>query len=276
MFKTSHRLPRLASLVLATTCLCGLSLPICAGPIVLQDGKAPADAMVDTSKLVTLEHQDTLPVDELINWDKSNAPPAAPQGRASSTTAAQATASSPAKPAQAVASAATAAANTQPTVGDELRKSIKEGVRPVYDQLLESGAIDAVHDVKESLGLNKGQWNDPAQADGQPKAANQWDTPETFQPPKTAAQAQMDRELAGMMREKLIDQITPWVVGLVGLYILGYLAKLLYGYMRWKSARRMEQHIHRAKRHAAHSQRSARSPAGTPTQQAPLEPDKPV
>lgn len=274
MFKTSHRLPRLASLVLATTCLCGLSLPAGAGPVVLQDGKAPADAMVDTSKLVTLEHQDTIPVDELIHWDKPAA--TAPQGRASSATAAQAAASSPAKPAQAAASAATAASPQQPTVGDELRKNIKESVRPVYEQLLESGAIDAVHDVKESLGLNKGQWNDPAQASGQPKATNQWDTPEAFQPPRTAAQAQMDRELAGMMREKLIDQITPWVIGLVGLYILAYLTKLLYGYVRWKSARRVEQRIHRAKRQAARSQRSARAPGSPPTHQAPLESDKPV
>ena len=274
MFETTHHLPRLASLVLAATCLYGLSLPAGAGPIVLQDGKAPADAMVDTSKLVTLEHQDTLPVDELIQWDKPAA--TAPQGRASSAAAAQAMASSPAKPAQAAASAATAATATQPTAGDELRKSIKEGVRPVYEQLLESGAIDAVHDVKESLGLNKGQWSDPAQADGQPKAANPWDTPGANQPPRTAAQAQMDRELAGMMREKLIDQITPWVIGLVVLYIVAYLAKLLYGYIRWRSARRVEQRIHRAKRHAAHNQRSTHRPAGTPTQQAPLEPDKPV
>lgn len=274
MHRTSHRLRRLALQATATACLCGLTLPVGAGPIVLQDGKAPADAMVDTSKLVTLEQQDTLPVDELIQWDKPAA--TAPQGRASSAAAAQATASSPAKPAQAAASAATAVASTQPTVGDELRKNIKESVRPVYEQLLDSGAIDAVHDVKESLGLNKGQWNDQTQAGGQPKASNQWDTPGANLPPRTAAQAQMDRELAGMMREKLIDQITPWVIGLVGLYILAYLTKLLYGYVRWRSARRLEQRISRAKRHAARSQHSARAPSNPPTHQTPLEPDKPV
>lgn len=263
MHNSSYRLPRLVLLALAAAWLWGLTTPAGAGPIVLQDTQQSADAMVDTSKLVTLEHDDNIP-----NWDKPTAPSVTTKGPAKAGDAPLAAASAPAKPVQPNAALSPEGAASQPSLGKDLRSSIKETVRPVYDQLVESGAVEALHDVKEGLGLDKNQWTDQNKAVGEPKSPGQWDTPETSQAPRTDAQAQMDREMAGMMREKLIDQLTPWLAGLLGLYLLGFLIKLLYGYVRWRSARRNERLIKRAKRHTAHRShstgaRTASMPLGT-------------
>lgn len=260
MHKTSFRSPRLAALALAAACLCALTAPARAGPIVLQDTKPPANTVVDTSELETLEHDDNIP-----NWDKPLIPSGPITTSAKPGDTALAPASAPAKPALPAQPAAVA--SSQPSPGQDLRNNIKESVRPVYDQLLESGAVEALHDVKESLGLDKDAWSDPDRPAGAAKASNPWSPPGGDLPPRTAAQAQMDRELAGMMREKLIDQLTPWVVGLLGLYLLGFVIKLLLGYVRWKSARRNERIIQRAKRQAAHRShssgaRTAPSPLG--------------
>jgi hypothetical protein len=261
MHKTSFRSLRLAVLALAATCLCGLSAPAGAGPIVLQDTKPPANTMIDTSELVTLEHDDNIP-----NWDKPPVPSGPTQASTKPGDVALAPASAPAKPALPAPPAA--GASSQPSQSQDLRNNVKESVRPVYDQLLESGAIEALHDVKESLGLNKDAWNDQDRPAGAAKASSPWDAPDGALPARTTAQAQMDRELADMMRAKLIDQLTPWVAGLLGLYLLGFVIKLLFGYVRWKSARRNERIIKRAKRQAAHrshrtSARTAPSPRGT-------------
>jgi hypothetical protein len=88
-------------------------------------------------------------------------------------------------------------------------------------------------------------------------------------PPRTAAQAQVDRELATMMREKLIDQVTPWLLGLVALYIVIHLIKLVVRYVRWKSNRRLARaqrqamrRIHTSSRkHSNHTRPPPNSPA---------------
>ena len=165
----------------------------------------------------------------------------------------------------------------EPVAGKSIHQAVKESVRPAYNQLVESGVIDTWHDVKASLGLEKNHWNERDSAEGTAKAPTQWDasggtSPYSAQPPRTAAQEQMDRELAAMMREKLIDQVTPWLIGLVGLYIVGYLIKQGVSYVRWKTARRSERRIARAQRHGSRRVRSGsrsdrtRSPSSTPSE----------
>jgi len=265
MHKKSHHLLSLATLSVAAVCFWCLTTPAGAGPIVLQDAEHPSGAVVDTSKLVTMEPP-LIDVDEAPSWDKSAATPA---GKTSAPSKPGAATQVPANQPGA-AHAATAPVQAEGAVqslGRDIHDSIKETVRPMYEQLVESGAVEALHDAKESLGLNKNQWNEQGQANGPPKAAGQWDTPDAGQPPRTAAQAQMDRELGAMMREKLIDQVTPWAIGLVVLYAVGYLIKLIYSYVRWKAARRSAQRISRAKRHAAHQSRSTRVRASSNTPQ---------
>jgi len=253
MHKTSYRLPQLALLALAAAWLGGLATPAKAGPIVSQEAKQQGDAAADTSKLVPLVTQDS-DVDDITNWDQPASPPgtskaaAKPGAAASSATAVQANPTTNPRPNSAPAPSAAA---SQPSLGKDLHDGIKEAVRPVYDGLIESGALDTLHDVKEGLGLNKNQWSDPNTAQEQPKASGQWGTPDVTMPPRTEAQAQMDRELAGMMRTKLIDQLTPWAIGLAALLLAGYLIKLLLSFIHWKSARRNERIIQQARRQAA-------------------------
>lgn len=264
--KTSSRSSQLAVLALAAAFLCGLSAPAGAGPVVLQDTKTPANTVVDTSELETLEHDDNIP-----NWDKPPVPSSPTKASSKpgdvALALALAPASAPVKPARSAQPPAVATSE-ELSLSQDLRNNVKESVRPVYNQLLESGAIEALHDVKESLGLNKDAWSDQDPSASTAKASSPWEAPNGGAPPRTAAQAQMDRELADMMHERLIDQLTPWVAGLLGLYLLGVVIKLLFGYVRWKSARRNEQIIKRAKRQTAHrshgsSTGAAPSPRGT-------------
>jgi len=256
MHKTSSRLSQLAVQALTAAWLCGLSVPAGAGPIVLQEAKQSEDTVVDTSKLETLEPNNSN-VGDLSNWDKPAPPSGTTKAAAKPGDAPQAGTSAQTHPETSPRpDSAPAAAAAQPSGAKDLHDGIKEAVRPVYDGLLESGAIESLHEVKEGLGLDKDPWNAPNKAEGQPKASGQWDTPDVNGPPRTGAQAQMDRELAGMMRAKLIDQLTPWLIGLAGLFIGGYLIKLLFGFVRWKSARRNAQLIQRSRRHAAHRSHS--------------------
>lgn len=254
MHQKSSRRVRVATARLGVICALCLMLPATAGaePVVLHDGAQPAEATTDTSQLATLESA-APPVEEVTAWpttgdttgpkrepgktaDRALTPPAGPVTQAPPGTT------------------ATLGADTS------IHSTIKESVRPVYEQLVESGAVAALHDLKADLGLEKNQWGDQEKA-ASVKGPGQWDTPgaQVPGPPRTAAQAQLDRETASMMREKLIDQITPWVIGLVVLYVVGYLVKLLYSFIRWKSAKRNERRIARAKRHASRRSRSSSS-----------------
>lgn len=257
MHQRSSRLIPLATARWAVIWALCLMLPATAGaePVVLHDGDQPAEATTDTSKLVNLESTPP-PIHEGPVWptpanatgpkhqpgqapDRPPTPPAGPVTQASPGT------------------------TTPPRADASIHSAIKENVRPVYEQLVESGAVEALHHLKADLGLDKNQWSEQEKAAASAKGPGQWDTPAGQDPgqPRTAAQAQLDRASASLMREKLIDQITPWVIGLVVLYVLGYLAKLLYSFIRWKSAKRMERRIARAKRHAARRSSSSHPPS---------------
>ncbi len=251
MHHRSSCLNRVTTLRLGVICaLCMLLFSaVRAEPVVLYDGNQPAGATTDTSKLVSVEPA-APPLDEVTAWPAAaiGAPGATPEsGKPADLTRL------PLPPAPALPE--------RPEANDDpsLHSVIKEGVRPVYEQLVESGAVETWHELKADLGLNKNQWSEDQKTGAPGTGPGQWDAPgaqDPAQPPRTAAQAQLDREMATLTREKLIDQITPWLIGLVGLYVAGYLAKLLYGYVRWRSGKRNERRIARAKRRGARRSRS--------------------
>ena len=254
----------------AVFALCaGLLASAAAGPIVLQDGAHPTGETTDTSKLVTLEAE-PLPLEDPSAWPAAKSAAGTKPEPAKTTEQASPPPSAGSVRLERPGATPTAAQGTaEPNADLSLHNAIKESVRPVYDQLVESGAVEALHDLKADLGLNKNQWSDQEKADAPAKGPGQWDATSAQdpaqQPPRTAAQAQLDREMATLMREKLIDQITPWLIGLVVLYVVGYLAKLLYGYIRWKSAKRNERRIARAQRHTSRRIRSgSRATASAP------------
>lgn len=217
----------------------GLSGTVSAEPVTFQDTEqaavgtaGPVESILDTSKLL---------MDDLTGQNKAVQRP------------------SPVRPAPATSAAALPSAkpNPSPSLGAEIRSSVKESVRPLHDQLVESGAVDAWKELKADLGLGKGDWREEDTSAGNPKAAAPSDGPnaarwqEPEHRPKTAAQAQMDRELATHMLEKLIDEVKPWAISLLALYLLGYLIKAGIGHSQRRSIRRRERETRRALRRAS-------------------------
>lgn len=142
-----------------------------------------------------------------------------------------------------------------PDLAADIRSTVKESVRPLHDQLVESGAVDAWKELKTDIGLDKGKWDNDGTPGANPMAPGRepsespgWK--DAAQPPKTAAQAQVDRELASHMLEKLIDEVKPWAISLLGLYLLGYLIKAGIGHSQRKSIRRRERETARVLRRA--------------------------
>lgn len=274
MHQRSSRLPWVAAAQRgAVYALCvGLLTPALADPLVSYDGSHQADATIDTRKGVMLESE-PLPV---------AAAPVSPTAiGTNSEPASTAERTLPPPPAGPVMPQRPGAApiatqgSTQNTVQADadvsIHSAIKEGVRPVYEQLVESGVVDALHGLKADLGLNKQEWSEKEKPDPSVKGPGQWDAPsgqDPAQPPRTAAQAELDKEMARMMREKLIDQIAPWALGLVLLFGVGYLVKLLYRYVIFRSAKRSERQIARTRRHASRRSRSS-SHSATKTPSAP-------
>lgn len=139
--------------------------------------------------------------------------------------------------------------------GTSVRSVIKESVRPMYKELAESGALETWHDVKETLGLGH-QWSHQNQdedalalqrARASANAAG-WQDPAPA--PKSAAQTQLDKDYDALLLRQLIDDLQPWLLGLIGLYALGYLTKAIFNLMQWKTARRRERRAQRARRRA--------------------------
>lgn len=156
-----------------------------------------------------------------------------------------------------------------PDLAAEIRSTVKESVRPLHDQLVESGALEVWSDLKADLGLSKNKWGSEGATEADPTTPTHpdashsasWQDP--THRPMTAAQAEVDRELAARMMEKLIEEIKPWVFSLGGLYLLGYLVKAGYDQSKQKSIRRRERETARASRRSAHKARSAKPGAST-------------
>lgn len=133
--------------------------------------------------------------------------------------------------------------------GQDIRDSFKEVVRPLYQDLATSDAAQALRGLQSELGLEKEQtFNDKEirqTGSGVPSEATAWEGQSNREPPRTAAQAERDKILASVLMDKLIDEITPWAIGLVALYILGYLGKLALAYGKHRSARRQQRNVRR-------------------------------
>lgn len=134
--------------------------------------------------------------------------------------------------------------HTKPDLSAEIRSTLKESVRPLHDQLVESGALEAWSDLKADLGLSKHKWGNASASEGDPNLPGRLDPSQSAawqdpaNRPKTGPPTEVDRELAAQMLEKLIDEIKPWVLSLGGLYLLGYLIKAGYDRSQRKAIRR--------------------------------------
>lgn len=141
---------------------------------------------------------------------------------------------------------------------------IKEALRPLYNELSESGALDTWRDAKETLGLGQNSWEQPGAGGAvNPRASESIEKPpwqDPTQAPKSAAQVQLDREYDAYLLRQLIDDLKPWVLGLLGLYALGHLAKLTFKVFQWHAARRRRRHARHAKLRSSHRHHSRQAP----------------
>jgi hypothetical protein len=151
----------------------------------------------------------------------------------------------------------------------ELASAVLDAVRPLYEGLVESGMVDMFISLEAELGLSYGQFfgeilfGDYWQNGGlgaQPDSVT-WAGPgnraDPFNHPNASAEVAKEERNAAILLSQLIDEIKPWALSLVALYLLGHLVKLALDYSRWKKARRRKRMTMRARRR----RRLKRSPA---------------
>lgn len=159
--------------------------------------------------------------------------------------------------------------------GAEIRAAVKEVVRPLVDELNQSDAAQALRGLQSvtQMGreptLNDADKSLESRAEGSGPTSNPtvWEGQAAQQAaPPTAAQVQRDKVLASVMLEQLVDELTPWAIGLVVLYGLFYLVRLVWAYNRHRTNRRRLRSQRRSQRHG---HRSHRSGANTGTEGTP-------
>lgn len=138
----------------------------------------------------------------------------------------------------------------------DIRGAVKDVVRPLYEDLTNSDAAQALRGLQSELGLDREQVLGGAAAlmPNRPEGASPlldattWEGQANREPPRTAAQAERDKVLASVMMDKLIDEVTPWAIGLLALYALFYLVKLVLAYGRHRTQRRRQGRVRRSRR----------------------------
>lgn len=157
-----------------------------------------------------------------------------------------------AKPGQAagVAPANPATPKTEAAhLGNELFDALKQGVKPVKEQIANSELVQTVRELDANLS---GQ---PASADGLEPANNPGYSVGAHAPSReatTVEQAQRNKIAFDLASHQLIQEIKPWALGLASLLTLGYLATVARNYLAWRGQRRSK---HR--RSSRNSRRSA-------------------
>ena len=258
------RLKRGCALVLTLTGL--LTPPLQAEPLI--NGSAqPANRLIDASQWVP-EAQDrplnasNPPTATVSIQSAQSSRPLNETPSAMTPSAAGLDKSSTATSAATTRAAPTPAATTKAvddTLGREIRDSVKEAVRPLHQDLVNSEAAQTLRALQSELSLGKEQaFNDAEHAPtsgskntGLPSEAAAWEGQANREPPRTAAQVERDKVLASVMMDKLIDEVTPWAIGLVALYLLGYLVKFALAYGRHRSNRRRQRSLRRSRRNAS-------------------------
>lgn len=163
-------------------------------------------------------------------------------------------------PLQSHSRAATSEAQS-PGLMKEISNTVKETLRPTYEDALKSGMVSAIRSVTlgdrpdpsaEFTDVNSGKaGSDPRQLGTQGKT---WDTPDRSSPLVSAEQHAENQIKAEILLMALIDEIKPWALSAAVLYGLFHLAKFGLAYHRRKAERRRRRH-----RSGAGSSRSSRS-----------------
>ena len=131
----------------------------------------------------------------------------------------------------------------------EFRDAVKDVIRPLQRDLAESGVAETFRELRTELDIKKDQVfghsesaQGSANVDQGGAAAAPWEGQANkygnAEVPRTAAEVERDKILASVMLAKLWDDAKPWLIGLVVVYVLGYLIKLAIAYARYQATRR--------------------------------------
>lgn len=151
-----------------------------------------------------------------------------------------------------------------------LNREIKEAVRPLYEDLKTSGVAEAVRGLKSDLDLNDssspnaGTSSDDGKISGS-SAPREFASAESlgnrYAPPdrqRSTTQVEQDKLAAAALWREFLEEVKPWLFGLAGLYVLGYMFKLGLDYFRLAAARSVKRSSRGTRSHRRH-----RRPQGT-------------
>jgi hypothetical protein len=153
-----------------------------------------------------------------------------------------------------------AAGESSPDKIRGLSHTIKEAVRPTYEEAVNSGVVDAIRSVMGSkpdqqTGFNSGRSGerDPTHLATE---ARTWDGPNGSTQALSPEQKVADRIRAEILLMALIEEITPWALSIAALYGLYHLWRFGRAYLRRKAGRHRRRH--RGGRSSSRSSRSHR------------------
>jgi hypothetical protein len=143
----------------------------------------------------------------------------------------------------------------------ELSNTLKETIRPTYQEALDSGVVSAVRsltsdgDSARSVKLSDANAGDEGEAKAQHlvNRGRTWDTADEPSRPQTPQEKEADHVRAEVLLMALIDEIKPWALSAAGLYGLYHLVRFGLAYHRRKSGR------HRRRSRSSGSGRSSSS-----------------
>ncbi|MDB5849552.1 MAG: hypothetical protein JWP29_3304 [Rhodoferax sp.] len=148
----------------------------------------------------------------------------------------------------------------------DLGSSVREVTKPLLEELAHSDVVEAVRamDIKPEAVVDSGLTN--AESDGQgrdPTARRRnWDgTEKTATPtPGIDRDPQLEKARTSVLLGALIEDVKPWAIGAVALYILGTMARFGLAYRK----RSVQRKIDRRKHHRRRSGRRSESRHGQP------------
>jgi hypothetical protein len=150
----------------------------------------------------------------------------------------------------------------------EYSSGIMDAVRPTYQDIADSGFVEAIRSIESDLGLSNkrpfGAISDAYAGNSESEPHREsagWATPgnnpATTSRPRSTEEVERDQIMAKVMLKELVEEVKPWVFTLIGLYALGYSVQLLLEYRRWKIAQRRKRTSGgKHRRHRGHSHQS--------------------
>lgn len=195
--------------------------------------------------------------EHLANFDKPGQIPDAKKAAANTA----------ARPAGA-ASGAKAAAEVPDDWGSEWANKIRDFIRPIHKEVVNSEVVQVVRELDAALP-KKVQSDDAAAG---PAVASPVLLP--VGPLTTEEQRQRDKLAASIAMEQLIDDVKPYAYALLALAILGYLGLVVWRFLMWKQGKsgkriRRSQAARRSRSRSGAGESQGRS--GSPTSRsAPL------